>query len=195
QALDQIEEARIALEAALAATAFDQNELDRIEERLFALRAASRKYGVPADLLPAQAEQFAAKLAAIDAGEERLAALERQAAAAAAAYEGGAATLTGKRVEAARRLDLAVTAELAPLKLEQARFMTRIESDRSPRSAAGFDRVEFEVQTNPGTRPGPLMKVASGGELSRFLLALKVGLSDSCGGPTLVFWEIDTGRT
>jgi DNA repair protein RecN (Recombination protein N) len=193
QALDQIEEARIALETALAATAFDQNELDRIEERLFALRAASRKYGVPADLLPAQAEQFAAKLAAIDAGEERLAALERQAAAAAAAYEGGAATLTGKRVEAARRLDLAVTAELAPLKLEQARFMTRIESDRSLRSAAGFDRVEFEVQTNPGTRPGPLMKVASGGELSRFLLALKVVVADRGSAPTLVFDEIDAG--
>jgi DNA repair protein RecN (Recombination protein N) len=82
---------------------------------------------------------------------------------------------------------------LAPLKLEQARFMTRVESDRSLRSAAGFDRVEFEVQTNPGTRSGPLMKVASGGELSRFLLALKVVVADRGSAPTLVFDEIDAG--
>jgi DNA repair protein RecN (Recombination protein N) len=192
-ALDQIEEARIALEAALAATAFDQSELDRIEERLFALRGASRKYGVPVDTLQVQAEQFAAKLAAIDAGEERLATLEKEAAEAGAAYEAAASGLSRKRNEAALRLDAAVTAELAPLKLDQARFMTRVESDPSLRSASGFDRVEFEVQTNPGTRPGPLMKVASGGELSRFLLALKVVLADRGSAPTLVFDEIDAG--
>jgi DNA repair protein RecN (Recombination protein N) len=192
-ALDQLEEARLALEAALVATAFDQGELDRIEERLFALRAASRKYGVPVDVLPAQASEFARKLAAIDAGEERLAALEREVASASAAYEGSAASLSARRAEAARRLDLAVTAELAPLKLEQARFMTRIETDRAARSPSGFDRVEFHVRTNPGTRPGPLMKVASGGELSRFLLALKVVAADRGSAPTLVFDEIDSG--
>jgi DNA repair protein RecN (Recombination protein N) len=193
QALDQIEEARMALEAALSATAFDQSELDRTEERLFALRAASRKYGVPADTLPAQAAEFASRLAAIDAGEERLAALERKVEAAATDYEAAGASLSARRAEAARKLDLAVTSELAPLKLEQARFMTKVETDRSLRSASGFDRVEFEVQTNPGTRPGPLMKVASGGELSRFLLALKVVVADRGSAPTLVFDEIDAG--
>jgi DNA repair protein RecN (Recombination protein N) len=193
QALDQIEEARLALEAALAATAFDQNELDRIEERLFALRGASRKYGVPVELLPQLATQFAEKLSAIDAGEERLARLESEAEAAAATYGAAASSLSAKRAETARKLDVAVTAELAPLKLEQASFMTRVETDREARSAAGFDRVEFEVQTNPGTRPGPLMKVASGGELSRFLLALKVVVADRGSAPTLVFDEIDSG--
>jgi DNA repair protein RecN (Recombination protein N) len=174
-------------------TAFDQGELDRIEERLFALRGASRKYGVPVGMLQAQAEQFAARLAVIDAGEERLARLEREAEAAASTYEAAAAELSRKRIDAAAGLDLAVTAELAPLRLEQARFMTRIDSDRSLRAATGFDRVEFEVQTNPGTRPGPLMKVASGGELSRFLLALKVVVADRGSAPTLVFDEIDAG--
>jgi DNA repair protein RecN (Recombination protein N) len=193
QALDQLEEARAALETALAATAFDQGELDRIEERLFALRAASRKYGVPVDMLSARAADFGAKLAAIDAGEERLIALDREVEATTAAYEAAAATLSALRGEAARRLDAAVTAELAPLKLEQARFMTKFETDRAARSPAGFDRVEFHVQTNPGTRAGPLMKVASGGELSRFLLALKVVAADRGSAPTLVFDEIDAG--
>ncbi|SED01068.1 DNA replication and repair protein RecN [Rhizobiales bacterium GAS191] len=193
QALDQLEEARQALERALAAAAFDQGELDRIEERLFALRAASRKYGVPADKLQGLAAEFAEKLAAIDAGEERLALLDREVKAAMAAYEAAATELSEARAATAQRLDLAVTAELAPLKLEQARFMTRIESDRASRAATGFDRVEFHVQTNPGTRPGPLMKVASGGELSRFLLALKVVVADRGSAPTLVFDEIDSG--
>ncbi|MBV9751639.1 MAG: DNA repair protein RecN [Hyphomicrobiales bacterium] len=192
-ALDQLEEARLALEAALAATAFDQGELDRIEERLFALRAASRKYGVPVDMLVEQAREFARKLAAIDAGEERLAALDREVAAAAAAYHDAATKLSAGRAQAAQRLDRAVMAELAPLRLEQARFITKLETDRAARSSAGFERVEFHVQTNPGTLPGPLMKVASGGELSRFLLALKVVAADRGSAPTLVFDEIDSG--
>ncbi|MFI5014573.1 MAG: DNA repair protein RecN [Hyphomicrobiales bacterium] len=193
QALDLLEETGAALEAALAATNFDQRELDRIEERLFALRAASRKYGVPVDMLPAQAAEFAAKLAAIDAGEERLATLDREVEATSAAYQTAASGLSSQRVAAAHRFDRAVTAELAPLKLEQARFMTKVETDRAVRSAMGFDRIEFHVQTNPGTRPGPLMKVASGGELSRFLLALKVVAADRGSAPTLVFDEIDAG--
>ncbi|MBV9569003.1 MAG: DNA repair protein RecN [Hyphomicrobiales bacterium] len=192
-ALDQLEETRLALEAALAATAFDQGELDRIEERLFALRAASRKYAVPADMLPEQARVFAMKLAALDAGEERLAALDREVATATAVYEEAAGRLSAGRIETARKLDRAVTAELAPLKLEQARFMTKIEADRATRSPSGFDRVEFHVQTNPGTLSGQLMKVASGGELSRFLLALKVVAADRGSAPTLVFDEIDAG--
>jgi len=193
QALDQLEEARQAIEAALSAAAFDQNELDRIEERLFALRGASRKYGVPVDDLPMLAGEFAQRLAAIDAGEERLAKLDCDVAAETSAYETAAAELSKSRIATANRLDQAVTGELAPLKLEQARFMTKVESDPAGRSASGFDRVEFHVQTNPGTRPGPLMKVASGGELSRFLLALKVVVADRGSAPTLVFDEIDSG--
>jgi DNA repair protein RecN (Recombination protein N) len=144
-------------------------------------------------LLPEQASKFARKLAAIDAGEERLAALDREVADATAAYEKAAGTLSTGRADAARKLDRAVTAELAPLKLEQARFTTRIDTDRSAGSPSGIDRVEFHVQTNPGTLPGPLMKVASGGELSRFLLALKVVAADRGSAPTLVFDEIDAG--
>ena len=97
------------------------------------------------------------------------------------------------RQKAAAKLDAAVKAELPPLKLERARFITRIDSDETARGPEGFDRVEFWVETNPGTRPGPIMKVASGGELSRFLLALKVALADRGSAPTLVFDEIDTG--
>jgi DNA repair protein RecN (Recombination protein N) len=193
KALDGLDEAGAAIEAALSATAFDQGELERVEERLFALRAASRKYGVAVDALPAQAAEYATKLAAIDAGEERLAALERAVSAALAAYEAAAAKLSGKRIAAAKRLDREVMAELGPLKLGQARFMTRVETDRTTRSPFGFDRVEFHVRTNPGTRPGPLMKIASGGELSRFLLALKVVAAGRGSAPTLVFDEIDAG--
>jgi DNA repair protein RecN (Recombination protein N) len=193
KALDALGEAGAALETALAATAFDEGELERVEERLFALRAASRKYGVPVDALPSQTADFASKLAAIDAGEGRLAALDRAAGAALAAYDAASASLSAKRAAAAKRLDREVMGELVPLKLEQARFMTRIESDWTTRSPCGYDRVEFHVRTNPGTLPGPLMKIASGGELSRFLLALKVVAADRGSAPTLIFDEIDAG--
>src|SRR3982075_4371908 len=108
-------------------------------------------------------------------------------------YSTAAAKLSAARGKSAQKLDKAVSAELAPLKLERAQFTTQIESDAQSPGPQGFDRIEFWVQTNPGTRPGPLMKVASGGELSRFLLALKVVLSDKGSAPTLVFDEIDTG--
>src|SRR5262249_60461136 len=101
--------------------------------------------------------------------------------------------LSAARVKPAEKLNKAVNAELAPLKLERAKFTTQIDSDATSPGPQGYDRVEFWVQTNPGTRPGPLMKVASGGELSRFLLALKVVLADRGSAPTLVFDEIDTG--
>ena len=104
-----------------------------------------------------------------------------------------ARALSAGRRKAAKALDKAVQAELPPLKLERARFITEIATDEESRDPAGFDRVEFWAQTNPGTRPGPLMKVASGGELSRFMLALKVVLADKGSAPTLVFDEIDTG--
>lgn len=192
-ALVALDEAREALEAAIRAAEFDPRELEAAEERLFALRAAARKYDVPADDLAALAARYADDVAAIDAGEERLAALESALAAADVAYREAAARLSAARRAAAERLDVAVQAELPPLKLERARFITQIDTDESARDAAGFDRVEFWAQTNPGTRPGPMMKVASGGELSRFMLALKVVLADKGSAPTLVFDEIDTG--
>jgi DNA repair protein RecN (Recombination protein N) len=192
-ALDALEEARIALEEALRAAEHDPRELERAEERLFALRAASRKYDVPADDLASLRERFEADVAAIDAGEEELAALERRVAEADAAYVAAARALSAGRRAAARTLDEAVAAELPPLRLERARFVTKVDTDEDSRDPAGFERVEFWAQTNPGTRPGPLMKVASGGELSRFMLALKVVLADRGSAPTLVFDEIDTG--
>ncbi|WP_438274320.1 DNA repair protein RecN [Nitrobacter sp.] len=192
-AINELEEADQHLAAALAAADFDPAELERIEERLFALRAASRKYATPVDGLAALAAKFVNDVALIDAGAERLVVLEKQVAEADKRYAAAAAKLSAARIKAAEKLDKAVNAELAPLKLERATFSTQIESDPASVGPQGFDRVEFWVQTNPGTRPGPLMKVASGGELSRFLLALKVVLSDKGSAPTLVFDEIDTG--
>ena len=192
-ALTALEETRSHLEHALRAADFDPAELERIEERLFALRAAGRKYNVPVDDLAALAARYKSDIALIDAGEDRLKALEAAAREAEAAYRAAADKLSKARVKAAAALDKAVNAELKPLKLERAKFTTEIESDPAAAGPNGIDRAEFWVQTNPGTRPGPLMKVASGGELARFLLALKVVLADRGSAPTLVFDEIDTG--
>jgi DNA repair protein RecN (Recombination protein N) len=190
-ALTALEEARAHLEAALRVADYDPKELERIEERLFALRAAGRKYNAPVDQLEALGRRFADDLALIDAGAERLAALERQAQEAVLRYREAAQKLSARRKRAASALDKAVNAELKPLKLERAQFTTQVaDADEGP---AGIDRVEFWVRTNPGTKPGPLMKIASGGELSRFLLALKVALADRGSAPTLIFDEIDTG--
>jgi DNA repair protein RecN (Recombination protein N) len=192
-AINALEEADQHLAAALVAADFDPAELERIEERLFALRAASRKHSTPVDGLAALAAKYAADVALIDAGAERLKVLEAAAAEADKRYNAAAAKLSAARKKSAEKLNKAVNAELAPLKLERAKFTTQIDSDSAAPGSQGFDRVEFWVQTNPGTRPGPLMKVASGGELARFLLALKVVLSDCGSAPTLVFDEIDTG--
>ncbi len=192
-ALTALEETRSHLEHALRAADFDPAELERIEERLFALRAAGRKYNVPVDDLAALAARYKSDIALIDAGEDRLKALEAAAREAEAAYRAAADKLSKARMKAAAALDRAVNAELKPLKLERAKFTTEIESDPAAAGPNGIDRAEFWVQTNPGTRPGPLMKVASGGELARFLLALKVVLADRGSAPTLVFDEIDTG--
>jgi DNA repair protein RecN (Recombination protein N) len=190
-ALTALEEGRAHLEGALRAAEYDPKELERIEERLFALRAGGRKYNVPVDDLNALAARYARELASIDAGAGRLAALEKEAQAAAARYREAAKALSAGRRKAALKLDKAVNAELKPLKLDRARFSTEIaNTDEGP---DGIDRVEFWVRTNPGTRPGPLMKIASGGELARFLLALKVVLARSGSAPTLIFDEIDTG--
>src|SRR5258707_189672 len=192
-AINALEEADQHLNAALVAADFDPAELERIEERLFGLRAASRKYSTPVDGLAALAAQYAADVALIDAGADQLKKLETAAAEADKRYSAAAAKLSAARTKAAEKLDETVNAELAPLKLERATFTTQIESDPESPGPQGIDRIEFWVQTNPGTRPGPLMKVASGGELSRLLLALKVVLSDRGSAPTLVFDEIDTG--
>jgi DNA repair protein RecN (Recombination protein N) len=192
-ALTALDEARGHLEAALAAADPDPRALERIEERLFALRAAARKYNAPVDRLAALATRYASDLALIDAGAARLAALEAASAAAAQAYAKAAGTLSERRTRVAELLDKAVNAELKPLKLERAKFSSAIESDAQAAGPHGIDRVEFWVRTNPGTPPGPLMKVASGGELARFLLALKVVIADKGSAPTLVFDEIDTG--
>ncbi len=192
-AINALEEADQHLSAALVAADFDPAELERIEERLFALRAASRKYSTPVDGLAALAAKFVADVALIDAGADRLKKLEAAANEADQRYGAAAGKLSAARTKSADKLNKAVNAELAPLKLERARFMTQVETDAQSPGPQGIDRVEFWVQTNPGTRPGPLMKVASGGELSRFLLALKVVLSDRGSAPTLVFDEIDTG--
>lgn len=192
-ALNALEMARAHLDAALAAADFDPRELERIEERLFALRAAARKYACTVEDLPQVAARFADQLDALDHGAETLKALEAKAQLAEAEYRRAARELSEKRKLAAAALDEAVNAELPPLKLERARFLTDIQSDEGEDQAEGYDRIEFWVRTNPGTRPGPMMKVASGGELARFLLALKVVLADKGSAPTLVFDEIDTG--
>ncbi|MBA4223107.1 DNA repair protein RecN [Bosea vestrisii] len=188
-----LEEAGETLQAAVRAAEFDPRLLERVEERLFALRAAARKFDVPVDALPALAETMAADLAALDESEGSLKRLEAELAEAEAAYVTLATALSAGRIRAASALDAAVKAELPPLKLERARFITQIDSDPDARGPEGLDRVEFWVETNPGTRPGPMMKVASGGELSRFMLALKVVLAERGSAPTLVFDEIDTG--
>ncbi|TDK38856.1 DNA repair protein RecN [Rhizobium deserti] len=193
QALNHLSNAQMEVEAALRRTEFDPRELERVEERLFALRAAGRKYSVPVADLPALAEKMVADLADLDAGEEKLGELEKLTVAAKADYDRAAVALSEKRRNGADALADAVMAELPALKLERARFMVDVASDGEQATADGIDTVEFHVQTNPGTRPGPIMKVASGGELSRFLLALKVALADRGSAPTLVFDEIDTG--
>jgi DNA repair protein RecN (Recombination protein N) len=193
QALNYLSNAQMEVEAALRRTEFDPRELERVEERLFALRAAGRKYSVPVADLPALAEKMVADLADLDAGEEKLGELEKLTTAAKVEYDRAAVALSEKRRNGAEALADAVMAELPALKLERARFMVDVASDPEQATADGIDTVEFHVQTNPGTRPGPIMKVASGGELSRFLLALKVALADRGSAPTLVFDEIDTG--
>ena len=193
QALNDVEDARLALEAALREADFEPAELERTEERLFALRAAGRKFDVAVDDLPALMGRYADELAALDEGEGRLAELERAEAAAGEACRALATELSRRRAEAARALDAAVSSELAPLRLERARFMTELRTSAGDPGPDGFDRIEFWVRTNPGTKPGPMMKVASGGELSRFMLALKVALADRGSAPTLIFDEIDAG--
>ncbi len=184
EAEQKIDEARRAL-------AHSPAELDEAEARLFDIRGLARKHRVEADALPALLEQLTARRDAIGSGEERVAETERELAAAENDYRIAAGSITEQRATAAARLDAAMAAELPPLKLDSARFRTAI-APAEP-GPAGADRVEYEVSTNPGAPFGPLVRIASGGELSRFILALKVALAEAGAAPTMIFDEIDRG--
>ena len=176
---------------AAEALAFDPARLERVEARLFDIRALARKHRVEPDALAAFGEQMRQQLAAIEAGGERIAELDRELVSARAAYAAAADALSKRRRETAARLDEAVADELYPLKLEAARFRTAIAPGEP--GASGTDRVEFEVSTNPGAPFGPLTRIASGGELSRFILALKVALAEAGTAATMIFDEVDRG--
>ncbi|WP_419896436.1 DNA repair protein RecN [Roseomonas sp. USHLN139] len=194
QAQDALAEAEGLLERLTSELGPDPRRLEQVEERLFALRAASRKHAVAVVELPGLLQDLSARLAALDAGAERAAALEAAATAARDAYVREAQALTAARSTAAGRLEKAVAGELAPLKLERARLHIALEPREERAWAAdGQDRVTFLVSTNPGQKPGQLEKIASGGELSRLMLALKVVLARGSPVPTLVFDEVDSG--
>jgi DNA repair protein RecN (Recombination protein N) len=182
-----------ALEELKREMAFDPGELEAVEERLFALRAAARKHQTTPDELVAVLEKYQGDLDTLQSGESRLKALEAEEATARARYREAADILSTGRKKAAKALSAAVEAELPDLKLGAAKFIVDHEANADRVAAAGFDQIAFHVQTNPGTAAGPLLKVASGGELSRFLLALKVVLADRGSAPVLIFDEIDTG--
>ena len=182
------------LRDARAALAYDPRALEDDEARLFELRAMARKHRVQPDALAALGEDLRARLERLDAGEGGVALLEAQVATARAAFNAAATALSARRRAAADRLDAAVAGELAPLKLDAARFRTAVaELPAEAWGPAGKDRVEFEISTNPGAPFAPLTKIASGGELSRFILALKVALAEEGGAATMVFDEIDRG--
>ncbi|WP_207540052.1 DNA repair protein RecN [Sabulicella rubraurantiaca] len=193
-AMDALAEAEQQLERLAADAMPDPRRLEVLEDRLFSLRAAARKHAVPVVELPALLETLRGRLAALDAGTERVSALEAARREAREAYASAAGALTAARHDAARKLEKALARELPPLKLDRARVVIEI----LPREEAawgpdGQDRVTMLVSTNPGQAPGALMKIASGGELSRLMLALKVVLARGSPVPTLVFDEVDAG--
>ncbi len=190
----EFDEAMATLEQAGQALASGGDDLESVEERLFALRAAARKHKIQVDELSAFRDRTEERLARIDAGDEHVAAARAAAEAARKRLEDAAAKLTKGRQKAADALEKAVMKELPPLKLEKARFVIRL----APRPDGdigenGAERVVFEVAANPGQKPGPLGKIASGGELARLMLALKVSLAMTEALPSLVFDEVDAG--
>ncbi len=191
--LVEMSEASSLLAAARQALEFDQHKLEATEERLFKLRAVARKHQVRPDDLPALRERFAAEADAVEDAGRTMARLEAEVAESLKRYRTAAASLSAARGKAAGELDRRVVAELPALKLERARFATTIDSDERLDGPAGADQVEFRVAANPGTPLASLVKVASGGELSRFMLALKVVLASRGSAPSLVFDEVDTG--
>ena len=191
RSMNELAEAQAGVESCLDALSFDPSELEEAEERLFAIRAMARKHGVAPDDLAAFGAGLRERLDLLDASGPGMTALRAAAEAAQAEYDRAADALTELRRGAAGRLDAAMAAELAPLKMERAAFATRV-TDGAP-GPEGVDEVAFEVATNPGAPAGPLDKIASGGELSRFLLALKVCLTGGDRSMTLIFDEIDRG--
>lgn len=191
RALTELGEAQQGVEHFLEALAFNPAELEEAEERLFAIRGLARKHGVLPDDLGTFAEDLRARLARLDAGESGIVALEAALRDAEAGYDAAADELTARRQEAAVALDQAMAAELAPLKMERAVFETQLGAAEP--GPEGRDAVAFTVATNPGALAGPLNKIASGGELSRFLLALKVCLTKGTSGVSMIFDEIDRG--
>jgi DNA repair protein RecN (Recombination protein N) len=194
RAATETAEALAALSAAARVLELDPGALEQVEERLFALRTLARKHGVLVADLPRLRAAIGDRLAAIETGTEALAACDGAVAAARAEYVAAAAAVSQGRERAARRLDTALAAELKPLRLDKARFRTVL----TPQAEAewgenGTERVHFEVATNPGAPFGPLARIASGGELSRFMLALKLVLAGSSSVPTLIFDEVDSG--
>jgi DNA repair protein RecN (Recombination protein N) len=187
EAQAQVEELQRTLNA-------DPGRLEKVEERLYALRAAARKYAVEIAGLAGLRAQLEEQLAAIDGGGQHLKKLRQAADEARGVYVAAAEKMSAARKKAATAMDKAVATELAPLKLEKARFITQLDGlPESDWNESGMDRVAFLVSTNPGTPPGPLNKIASGGELSRFMLALKVVLARTGKVGTLVFDEVDSG--
>ncbi len=187
----ELSEAQAGVEASLMKLDVDPYELERVEERLFAIRALARKHKVLPDELPAVWAELQEKAQALETGDGQIAALAAQRAEAGRAYSAAADALHERRMAAAKKLDKAMKAELAPLKMENAVFETVLEMAEA--GPAGTDSVSFRVATNPGAPAGAIGKIASGGELSRFLLALKVCLTTRASGLTLIFDEIDRG--
>ena len=191
RAVIEATEAEERISRAADALAFDPARLEQVEARLFNIRGLARKHRVEPDALAGLGQQLRAQLLAIEGGGERIAQLDEELSAARAAYMDQAEKLSEDRRRAAEALDAAVAGELAPLKLDAARFRTRIEAAEP--GPSGLDRVEFEVSTNPGAPFGPLTRIASGGELSRFILALKVALAEAGSAATMIFDEVDRG--
>ena len=194
RAVLETEEAMLALQNTAAELAVDDNTLEDVEGRLFALRDVARKHGVTVADLPMLRERMSQAIAALDDQTTSLRDLAEAESAARAAYAAAAKALNDARTAAAAGLDAAVNTELPPLKLEKAHFtatVTRL--DEADWNENGMDRIEFQASTNPGTPTAPISRIASGGELSRFLLALRVALAGTDDIPTLVFDEVDSG--
>lgn len=190
----ELQEASNALGHAVAGIDTSEGRLEEVEERLFSLREIARKHGVEPDDLPGVLQNLQDQLATIDGGEEHLAGLEKEAVRRKQAFIDAGRALSETRRAAAKKLDAGVNRELPPLKLEKATFLTEIgDLPESEWGAHGLDRIQFLVATNPGAPAGPIGKIASGGELSRFLLALKVTLAERGGAPTMIFDEVDSG--
>lgn len=194
RAVTELNEAGNMLEEECRKVELDPREQEQVEERLFALRALARKHQTTPDELPGLLSEYQRQLASLDKGAEDLIRLTKEEESCRIAYEDAAKVLSAARKEAAKKLDAAVMKELPPLKLGKASFLSIVEElPQTEWNADGIDKVQFAATTNPGQPAGAINKIASGGELARFMLALKVNLAQAEGIPTLIFDEVDTG--